>query len=135
MRLSKVAEHIQRISAARDEAAKAVATCVEAIAQAYFASDRAHSAATELDGAQALGGQQATELRELCEHLQVAVEILSEAAFAVAEFHNNRASIQADLNPMARSAREGMHAKRLADWEAEALRTAVVEALAGPKKR
>jgi len=131
VRLSEIAEQFQRISSSRAEAASAVDTCVQALARAHFLFERAHAAAKMLDDAHALVRSEAAELRELCERLQLAEAVLSEAAFAVAEFHNDPALMRITLKPLAKAARDGMQAKLLANWEAEFLRNVVVAALAG----
>jgi hypothetical protein len=130
MRLSEIAEKLQRISAARDDAARAIDACVKSLTHSAGAFRRAHLAAKELDDASVLVRSEAGELRELCEHLKLAEEILSEAAFAAASFHNNQATLRVELGSMVNAAQNGMHEKRLAKWEADALREVAVAALA-----
>ncbi len=77
-------------------------------------------------------GGSSSPIDQLADYVTVAREVSAEAFVALSRF---RSTSNVKTNEALRSdARKGMQAKRLARWEAEALREAVVEALAGDTK-
>jgi len=84
-----------------------------------------------------VGKSSSTPMTELEDYLATTREALAEITMVLIELHPKQAG-NLGVNPspasFATDARNGMQVKRLAKWEAEALRTVVVEALAGDAK-
>jgi len=121
-----IAKYIDALAAANRLAEQQLASAVGALVMYHWhlvtaAQHVAHL--TEVDGSGALV--------DLAEHTRVARQIVAEAILALSRLRpslrlddKNRSAIIAD-------ARSGMEANLLAKWEADALREAVVEVLAG----
>lgn len=131
MDMRTTAEELQRVATRRSQMAIAIGEAVQAAMRAYGAIEDAHRSSLGLHVAHALYGESFEELTELVEHLGEVREFVAELGVALAALHPDQAQFSQIVEALASAARRGMEQKRLAEWEAQAIRTVVVEALAG----
>lgn len=131
MDMRTTAEELQRVSTRRSQAADAIREAVEATLRAYGAIEDAHRSSLGLHVAHALYGESFKELAELVEHLGDVRELVAELGVALAALHPDQAQFSQIVEALSTAARSGMEQKRLAEWEAQALRSVVIRALAG----
>lgn len=136
MDMRSIAEQIRQISESQNTAGASLSNALHGSLEAFNGFESAYRAAVTLQQANTFVGATSEELHEVIEHLGLVRELVAELIVALTDLLGDespvRIQLQRDLADVAPVARDGMQKKRLAHWEAQALRSAVVDALAGP---
>lgn len=134
MSLLEQSQHLSALAAARRSADDAIERAINNLREAHKNVVDSVPHLEALDSAKARRGE---ALSELADYLATAREMLAETALALIDLHPNKETLRTAGGNMVTTpimhadGRKGMEAKRLAKWEAAALREEIVAVLAG----